>query len=136
VPISYRIDKAARVVVCTHTGKTSDTDFIQTYTSLFNDPEYEAGIPKLIDLRKADSVGRSGNALMVIGDVLKRQYAGSSVKTRIAIVAPADLSFGLGRMYDMLTNDAPQKVGVFRSVEKAVEWLGVSLDSVAGLRDE
>jgi hypothetical protein len=115
---------------------TSDADFIQTYTSLFDDPEYEPGMSKLIDLREADSVGRSGNALTTIGDLLTRQYEGSSVTTRIAIVAPADLSFGLGRMYGMLTDDAPQKVGVFRSVEKAVEWLGVSLDSVKRLRDE
>jgi hypothetical protein len=136
VPIAYRIDKAARVVVCTHTGTTSDADFIRTYTSLFDDPEYEPGMSKLIDLREADSVGRTGKALTTIGDLLTRQYEGSSVTTRIAIVAPADLSFGLGRMYDMLTNDAPQKVGVFRSVEQPVEWLGVSLDSIDRLRDE
>jgi len=135
MPISYRIDKAARVVICTHAGMTSDADFIHTYKSLFNDPEYEAGLSKLIDLREADSVGRSGKALMAIRDLLTIQYEGSSVTTRIAIVAPADLSFGLGRMYEMLTDDAPQKVGVFRSMQKAVEWLGVSLDSVEELRD-
>jgi hypothetical protein len=136
VPISCRIDKAARVVICTHTGMTSDADFIQTYTSLFNDPEYETGMSKLIDLRKADSVGRSGKALTIIGDLLTKQYEDSSVTTRIAIVAPADLSFGLGRMYGMLTDDAPQNVSVFRSVEKAVEWLGVSLDSVEEPRED
>ena len=96
MPISYRIDKAARVIVCTHVGMTSDADFVQTYKSLFNDPEYETGLSKLIDLREADSVGRSAKALMAIGDLLKKQYEGSSVITRIAIVAPADLSFGLG----------------------------------------
>jgi hypothetical protein len=46
--------------------------------------------------------------------------------SKFAIVAPADLAFGLGRMYEMyrdLQSQSTKQVGVFRTLKEAWEFL-------------
>lgn len=40
-----------------------------------------------------------------------------------ALVLPADVDFGLGRMYEMQAQDLPIKTSVFRTMEEALHWL-------------
>jgi hypothetical protein len=47
--------------------------------------------------------------------------------SKFAIVARADLHFGLGRMYQSFrgsNHQSTKSVGVFRNREEAMEWLG------------
>jgi hypothetical protein len=51
--------------------------------------------------------------------------------TRLAIVAPEDLYFALGRMYQAyreLNSSSTRKVEVFRNRESALRWLGISAE--------
>jgi hypothetical protein len=48
--------------------------------------------------------------------------------SRFAIIAPTDLAFGLGRMYETyrgLDDRSTKRVGVFRSRDEALAFLGV-----------
>jgi hypothetical protein len=49
-------------------------------------------------------------------------------ESRLAIVAPRDELFGLGRMYEFLRGDSPVDVRVFRERKEAELWLGLSKD--------
>ncbi len=42
---------------------------------------------------------------------------------KIAIVSKSDLAFGLGRMYEALSENTPWQTMVFRTIDKAEEWL-------------
>ena len=42
---------------------------------------------------------------------------------KIACVTPSDVGFGMGRMYQILSEDLPQQVGIFRTIEEALDWL-------------
>jgi len=49
--------------------------------------------------------------------------------SKFAIVAPKDEAFGLGRMYETyrrLESGSTKEVGVFRTMDEAVEFLGLS----------
>ena len=47
-----------------------------------------------------------------------------NVRTRLALVAPADDVFGISRMYQLLRGDStPEEIAVFRETAKAVAWL-------------
>lgn len=51
----------------------------------------------------------------------------SPATTKFAILAPQDEAFGLGRMYETyrrLEDKSTKQVGVFRSLEAAMEFLG------------
>jgi hypothetical protein len=58
--------------------------------------------------------------------------AGMDIPTsssRFAIVAPQALAFGLGRMYEIyrgLNEQSTKEVGVFRTRQEALEWLGIN----------
>ena len=127
MPISYCIKKEDGIVICRHEGKTGDREFIDAYESLFADPDYTRGFNQFVDLRLAKSTGRSAEALRAIGGLVELYYAGSGQRTKTAIVAPADLSYGLARMYGFLSEPSLQEVEIFRDVHKAADWLGVSV---------
>lgn len=42
---------------------------------------------------------------------------------KIACVTPSDVGFGMGRMYEVLSDQLPQQVRVFRKLEDAQNWL-------------
>jgi hypothetical protein len=44
-------------------------------------------------------------------------------RLRVALAAAPDLLFGLGRMWESLAAQTGWRAGVFRSLEKAEEWL-------------
>jgi hypothetical protein len=56
----------------------------------------------------------------------------SSPASKLAIVAPEDLAFGLGRIYEAYreANDqSTKRVGVFRSRAEAMKFLGLGGES-------
>ncbi len=60
--------------------------------------------------------------------------------SRRAAVAPSDLAFGLARMYEALTQLEHGEFQVFRTMNEAMEWLGLTsvqselLDALARVR--
>lgn len=63
-------------------------------------------------------------SILAVGKKLAEYRKGG----KTALVVPHDLSFGLGRMYESLTDFESFWVGnrAFRSMEEAEEWLGIA----------
>jgi hypothetical protein len=94
--------------------------------SLFEDPDYDLGYSRLVDLRRTDSSARSGEALRSIAAYVQRQYKDRDVAPKTAVVAPRDVSFGLARMYQAYSDLVPGEVVVFRAADAALAWLGIA----------
>jgi len=45
---------------------------------------------------------------------------------RRAVVAPNDESYGMARMYQILTKNPPEELKVFRDFDDALRWLGLT----------
>jgi hypothetical protein len=54
--------------------------------------------------------------------------SGITMRPRVAVVAPKDLSFGLARMYDAFADSIPWNFVVFRAMDAALAWLGLPED--------
>jgi len=88
-----------------------------------------AGYDELVDMTQVEHI-----ALPSAGDVreLSKLSAGMDARSsasRFAIVAPNAFAFGLGRMYEAYRNmddRSTKKVSVFRSLDEALAFLGVS----------
>lgn len=52
-----------------------------------------------------------------------RQRHPDRAGAHIALVVPTDVGFGMGRMHQMLSEELPQTVQVFRDRKAALEWL-------------
>jgi len=61
-------------------------------------------------------------------DFMQRQFVGISIRPKVAVLAPGDVSFGLARMCEAFSDGAPWKFEVFRSADAALAWLGVTED--------
>ncbi|HQU72480.1 MAG TPA: hypothetical protein PKV71_00380 [Calditrichia bacterium] len=45
------------------------------------------------------------------------------VETRHAVIAPQKVAFGLARMFQLLTDELPWRLQIFRDVESALAWI-------------
>jgi hypothetical protein len=134
VPIRHQIRRDLGLAVSIHIGIVTDQEFLDSYEALFNDPDYDLNFSRLVDLRKTDSSSRSSEALRAIAALVRRRYEGVETAPKTAVVAPRDLSFGLARMYQALSELVPGDVVVFRSVDAALAWLGVPDETIPAVR--
>lgn len=123
MPIEYRIDAGAGRVDSTHTGVVSDEEFLDTYRRMYADPAFDGGFDVMVDLLRTESSPRGAQALKMIADLGRERHRPGGRVPRIAIVASADLSFGLARMYEGYAVEVPANIRVFRDRELALAWL-------------
>ena len=121
MPIRYRIDVKQGIVITTADGIFTDTDLHEHQTGLKNDPDFQHGLNQLIDLQGITALELTGDGL--------RTVAGTDLwgkGSRRAIVALTDVSYGLSRMFQMLTNhDSGAELKVFKDMAEARRWLGL-----------
>jgi hypothetical protein len=123
MPIDYHLDNELNIRVATYTGVVTDEVLIQACTSLLKDPNYRPDMNGLADLSRVERLDVSQHALVQCIEMYAPIDA-LGVRSRLAIVAPSDVTYGLSRMYELLRGDeGPEEVHVFRDVTEAKRWL-------------
>lgn len=127
MPITYQIDRERRLVVARGYGAFTDADAFNYQRSAWSGKDV-VGYDELVDMTLVtDIVSPSLQRIQDLASVAAQMdlvYAPS----RLAIVAPEDLAYGLGRMYqshrDRLKRST-KDVGVFRTLAEAWAFLNV-----------
>jgi hypothetical protein len=135
MPIIYRIKADAKLIITAHVGTVPDDEFLEAYRQLFADPMFSETFNLLVDLRRTTSAERSTTALRDLSIEVDHRYRDSSVAPKTAVIAPSDLSFGLGRMYQSFVAMVPGDVVIFRAVDTALAWLGAPPDVLDDTED-
>lgn len=122
MPMSYRVDPERRIVLTRAWGVLTDQDVLSHKASLLSDPAVQPGMVQLSDVRDIErlDVTPAGVRAMVRHDSVN---AGRLPGHRLALVANADLVFGMARMYQQTGGHDDRGVGVFRTMEEAEAWL-------------
>lgn len=126
MPIEYRIDHDHRLVIAKGEGTLRDRDVFDYQRDVWSRADV-AGYDELVDMSgvkhiKIPSSARVKDLADLAADMDPPQ--GSS---KFAIVAPTDLAFGLGRMFEIYRGLNPRsnkQVAVFRTMKEALSWLG------------
>jgi hypothetical protein len=126
MPITYRLKHDARLVIFAHLGAVPDDEFLSFYKSFYEDTRFDKSFNVLIDLRRTESAARNPSALQESVNFMRRQFVNISAPPKVAVVAPGDLSFGLARMCEVFSDEAPWRFEVFRTADAALAWLGVA----------
>jgi hypothetical protein len=132
MPIAYGIDLERRLVVAASFGTLTDEDVFGYQREVWSRPEV-AGFDELVDMTDVGHIALPSAQRVVDLATLSAEMETPSEKSRrpprMAIVAPTDLAFGLGRMYQayraMKSDAAPRHVGVFRTMAEALEFLNI-----------
>jgi len=136
MPITRRDCPEQKVVIVAHVGPVSDAEFIAFYQQFFHSDHFDPSQNLLVDLREADSSPRSSRMLRRLAKLVFESYRDLTTRTKVAVVAPRDLSFGLARMYAAFSDAVPWDFTVFRAIDAARAWLGLPDDLPANGGDK
>jgi hypothetical protein len=101
-------------------GEVSCDDAIASVRQLYADARFAAPSRAVWDLRAGRAVMSSEEIRRFADHVRANRPEGHG---RAAVVAHDDLSFGIARMYELMTAETPVDVQVFRNVDEATRWL-------------
>lgn len=104
-------------------GEVSVRGFDELLTGIVESPNWIAGAKQLVDHRKLKINTLPSEDVEKIKDIVKK-HSKELGNGRCAFVVTDPLGFGLIRMYENLGgDDIHQEVGVFYTIDEAVEWL-------------
>jgi len=127
MPFVYRIDSTIRVVITAGHGTITHDDVFGYQQEVWSRPDV-LGYDELIDMTRVTSIEATPSGRLRDLAALAADMQGIATQTRLAIVAPDDLAYGLGRMYQNyreLNPHSKREVGVFRTMEEALAFLQI-----------
>jgi hypothetical protein len=127
VPLVYRLDHEARVIVAAGYGTLTDAEVFD-YQQLGFKLDEAIGYDELVDLTRVKDIALpSTERIRELADRAAGMDA-THGDSKLAIVAPRDLAFALGRMFQTTRGLDPRsttQVGVFRTMEEALAFLEI-----------
>jgi hypothetical protein len=106
------------VLVLVAEGPGCSSDVPQMMSAIKASAGYEAGTPILIDATECLYVPTSREA-----ETFPHLMAAAIPTSRIALLAPDDAKFGMGRVISSLSEIKGVRFSVFRRYEDALRWL-------------
>ena len=119
MPVGYRIDPARKLIVSWASGELTEVELDDHLAELTNDPAFNGSYDQIADLREITS-------LRISSTFVKRKslHTAHTDRSRRAFVASSDVVFGTSRMFQILADEHPDEVRVFRDLDDALVWLG------------
>jgi hypothetical protein len=126
MPIDHEVDHEHRLVIAKGRGVLTDQDVFEYQRGVWSRPEL-AGYDELIDMSAVAEIDVPSFQRIRELAQLSAAMDGDAVPSRLAIVAPEDFAFALGRQYEAhreLDKRSTKTVSVFRLIGDALAWLG------------
>jgi hypothetical protein len=124
MPVSHRYDPALNTLFFEFSGEVREAELLEVAAKLASDPAIPPGHRELVDLTRLEDTDVTAGALRRVAQI----YADTDERpedSRVAIVAPRDLFFGLSRMYEVYRDGSPLRLRIFRTLPEARAWLGL-----------
>jgi hypothetical protein len=131
MPLEYRIDHESRVVFATAARALTEEDFFAYQREVWSRNDL-AGYDEIVDLGGAEHLLLApGDKVRALAELASAMDV-SGASSRLAIVAPHDVAYGFARMFETyrtMNQRGAKVVSVFRSMQAALDWLGVKSGS-------
>ena len=125
MPLSYRIDPARQLLEVTGEGVVTLAEMRGYFAALETDPAFVPTYDALIDFRSVTDFLTPAEVPLVAAEHPVRRVG---AKSRRALVASADLVFGMFRMLEAFADDSSITYEVFRDLATAHRWLAGELE--------
>ena len=117
---AYLVDTSRSLVLSKAFGTLTDDDLLGHVRALRADARFHSRMFQIADFRDVVKLAISSVGVRQLG-ALNPWGAGS----RRAVVVTTDFAYGMARMYEMIREPSDDELEIFRTLEKAVEWLGL-----------
>jgi hypothetical protein len=121
MPLSYRIDAEAGMLLIVGEGAITQPERLEAMREWLHDPEFRPGLRTLCDSSAASSTPTMAELQQIVA--LVARHAASIGKKKLAVIAPRPVTFGVARQFQTLADDGPLDVGVFKDRRAALGWL-------------
>jgi len=121
MPVDYEIDASRRLIRTRCTGPVTIAEVIAHFRTLEADPRVPVQPDVLLDFSELTAFPDRNQIQSVALAV--RDLAPAISWHNCAIVAPRDLAFGIGRMFEMISEPSFRATMVFRRLDDAELWL-------------
>lgn len=119
MPEFYKIDKERRLVLTTGSGVVTLADAVSHMDKLSKDPDFDPSFSQIMDFTQVTRIELSGDDIRRLA-----QRTIFSPHSRRAFIAPDEVAFGIGRMFETLRSLEGEKgIRIFRSLEEALDWV-------------
>ena len=128
MPIEYRILHERRLVTAKGHGTLTNKDVFGYQRGVWSLPEV-AGYDELVDMTQVENIALPSTKRVRELANLSAEMDVRSTTSKLAIVAPTEFAFGLGRLYEIfrsLDDRSTKKVSVFRSFDEALAFLDMA----------
>jgi hypothetical protein len=99
----------------------TDRELLAHVRALTADPRFAPHFRQLADLRDVTDLQVAAS---IIREMVRLNPFGAGA--RRALVVTSDEVFGMARMYQLLTDESPDELQIFRKVDDALQWLGTA----------
>ena len=114
------IIKERGIVFSTATGTVTDALAMQHRDRISEDPAFQSSFWQLLDMTTVDYFKMTSTGIRVLAE--RNPFSEGS---RRAIVVDSELSCGMVRMYQLLTDQHAHDRTVFKDLKEARAWLGL-----------
>ncbi len=123
--VKIRKSRHENVIIVEATGLVNMNTIIDTGMALARHEDFEKGMNQVYDISRAttDMPAPEIKQLVLEFDNYRSLFGENY---RLALVVARDLDYGLGRMFQVYAGELSIETGVFRSLEEAEDWAGVS----------
>ena len=121
MPVNFQYDKEKNILYCYCKGPATVEEFKSVMTTIISSTEYPPDLNTLWDVKGVDfsTVDKKFEEQLIFA----REHFPERGASKIAIIAPDDLRYGMLRMYQALSGGLPQEVQVFRDNADGEKWL-------------
>jgi hypothetical protein len=121
MPCGYTIDLARSLVLSRGWDLVTDRELLAHVRTLTSDPRFARDFRQLVDLRDVTDVRIT---VSTIREMVRLNPFGAGA--RRAVVITSDVVFGMARMYQILSDDSPDELQIFRKIDDALRWLWIA----------
>ncbi len=121
MPITTSIDRRLGIILTVAGSVLTDQEWICHHTDYRTWPEFDADFDQLLDFRPVEDC-RLSPAIMCV--TAKQPVFGP--RSRQAFVATDNLTYGMCRMFEIMSAGHSLRIEVFRDMHAAREWLGLT----------
>ncbi len=124
MPIKYTIDPTNGTILTTVSGSVTAEDIIKYLGEVFPHPKRGQPHCEIFDLRDAGTFDVDMDGARRIAAFAKG-YRSELESAMVALVAPRDFEYGVGRVIGAYLDELPLDFRVFRNMKDAKSWIGL-----------
>ena len=121
MPFIYRIDPDAGLLLVTAEGNVTQDERMRAMAAWLSDPLVRRGLSTFCDFSASTSTPTL-EELRAIVEYIGR-HSTAIGRSRLAVLAPKMVTFGVGRQFQAMSEGGPLEVRVFRDAHAAWTWL-------------